>query len=295
MKQKIAAFLLAMAMATTSVMPVFAEERIPTADDTEVTTGEWVDTTSPVLTDELTALFEKAISELTGKNYIPVAHLATQIVDGTNHMFLCREADVAPEVKEVYCLMVIYESPDKSKVSVQEIKASKVETGITDMEGGIQQAKSPEVTPELLEIFQKPYELIDGVQRTPLALVSTQLVNGMNYRFLVKKAPVVPDPEVDYCFITIHKDIEGNVSEVDCISMWDSPELNSNEVTLKRGKKFQLEVINTDQAVKWSTNNKKVATVSKTGKVKAKKKGSAIITATLEDGTALICNVNVTK
>jgi expansin (peptidoglycan-binding protein) len=57
--------------------------------------------------------------------------------------------------------------------------------------------------------------------------------------------------------------------------------LNKKNVTLTVGKSVTLKMKGTKKKVKWSTSNKKVATVSKKGKVKAKKAGKATITAKL--------------
>lgn len=55
--------------------------------------------------------------------------------------------------------------------------------------------------------------------------------------------------------------------------------LNKTKVTLKVGKTYTLKLKNNKKKIKWSTSNKKVATVSSKGKIKAKKKGKATITA----------------
>lgn len=55
--------------------------------------------------------------------------------------------------------------------------------------------------------------------------------------------------------------------------------LNKTKVTVYVGKSVQLKVNNNKKKVKWSTSNKKVAIVSKKGKVKGKKVGKATITA----------------
>lgn len=62
------------------------------------------------------------------------------------------------------------------------------------------------------------------------------------------------------------------------------PKLSKNKVTLTITKKktkptYKLKVKNASGKVKWSSNNKKVATVSKSGKVTAKNKGVAFISA----------------
>lgn len=55
--------------------------------------------------------------------------------------------------------------------------------------------------------------------------------------------------------------------------------LNKKTATVYAGKTLQLKVKNTKKSVKWSTSNKKIATVSKKGLVTAKKDGKATITA----------------
>ncbi len=57
------------------------------------------------------------------------------------------------------------------------------------------------------------------------------------------------------------------------------PKLNYKKVTLPVGKTVTLKVKRAKGKVKWKTNKKKIATVTKKGKVKAKKVGTAKITA----------------
>lgn len=58
------------------------------------------------------------------------------------------------------------------------------------------------------------------------------------------------------------------------------------------GDTLQLSVSGTDQAVTWKSGNASVATVSSKGKVKAKKTGTAVVTATAGEET-LTCKVTV--
>lgn len=70
--------------------------------------------------------------------------------------------------------------------------------------------------------------------------------------------------------------------------------LNKTKATLFVGKKLQLKVKNLKkgQKVSWGSSNKKVASVSKSGKVTAKKAGTANITAKIEK-KKYICKVTV--
>ena len=51
------------------------------------------------------------------------------------------------------------------------------------------------------------------------------------------------------------------------------PKLNKTSVKLRVGKTVKLKLKNNKKKVKWSSANKKIATVNKLGLVKAKKKG----------------------
>ncbi|MBS7182992.1 MAG: Ig-like domain-containing protein [Eubacterium sp.] len=58
-----------------------------------------------------------------------------------------------------------------------------------------------------------------------------------------------------------------------------SIKLNKKKVVVYVGKTVRLKVKNCKKKVKWSSSNKKIATVSKKGKVKGKKPGRVVITA----------------
>ena len=69
--------------------------------------------------------------------------------------------------------------------------------------------------------------------------------------------------------------------------------LNKTSLTLKKGKKSTLKILNVyGKNITWKSSNKKIATVSAKGVVKAVKKGKAVITAKV-DGKTLKCNVKV--
>ena len=71
-----------------------------------------------------------------------------------------------------------------------------------------------------------------------------------------------------------------------------SVKLNKTKATLYIGQSVQLKVKNTKKTVTWTSSDKKIATVDKTGNVKAKKAGTVTITA--KAGTKkLTCKVTV--
>lgn len=70
--------------------------------------------------------------------------------------------------------------------------------------------------------------------------------------------------------------------------------ISKKKATLKVGQSLQLKITGTKGKVKWTSSKKSVATVSSRGLVKAKKKGSATITAKIGK-KKYICKITVKK
>ena len=68
--------------------------------------------------------------------------------------------------------------------------------------------------------------------------------------------------------------------------------LSKTKLTMTTGQTYKLIVKNNKKPVKWSSSKKKVASVTKKGKVTAKKKGKANIIAKVA-GKRLVCKVKV--
>lgn len=79
-----------------------------------------------------------------------------------------------------------------------------------------------------------------------------------------------------------------NVATVEAAAI----KLNKTNLTLIKGNSFQLKLKNSKAKIKWTSSNKKIATVNKNGKVIAKKAGEATISA-IVDNTTYTCTVNV--
>ena len=75
--------------------------------------------------------------------------------------------------------------------------------------------------------------------------------------------------------------------------------LNKTQAGMKKGETLTLKAVvtpskATNKAVKWSSSNKKVATVDKNGKVKALQNGTATIKATAKDGSGVSASCKIT-
>lgn len=80
--------------------------------------------------------------------------------------------------------------------------------------------------------------------------------------------------------------------EMSCEVNVKGPYLNCSRCYLYIGNTQKVKVLDKKGTLKWSTSNKKVATVSKSGKITAKKRGNALIICKV-DGVKLTCSVTV--
>lgn len=68
--------------------------------------------------------------------------------------------------------------------------------------------------------------------------------------------------------------------------------ISKKKAILMAGKTVRPVITGTDSVVTWKSANEKIATVDETGKIKGKKKGKTVITASM-DGISLTCSVTV--
>ena len=84
----------------------------------------------------------------------------------------------------------------------------------------------------------------------------------------------------------------GGIQLTSTSSLAAKVKLNKKSISLQVGKTYKLKVKGTKKKAKWSSNKKKVATVSKKGVVKGKKAGKAKITAKVGK-KKYVCKVTV--
>ena len=78
--------------------------------------------------------------------------------------------------------------------------------------GGYHEAEDKTLTPELTEIFDKAFEGFTGVGYTPVRLEATQVVAGINYKFLAEGISVTEAKSQGTYYVYIYRDLQGNVS-----------------------------------------------------------------------------------
>ena len=176
--------------------------------------GDWKRTDSPELIGKVKKLFEKAFDGLTGASYTPVALLATKTTtSGTQYRVLSKMTLAVPDAEEEYVVVTLSRNW-LGKVELLDIGDALAPTDLVQeqLPGGWSETGSPVMTEEAKAAFQKATEGLLGVSYTPVALLSTQVVAGTNYRILCEATVVYPGAEMHYVVMTIYEDLQGNAS-----------------------------------------------------------------------------------
>ena len=198
-----------------------ADTTTEASDSTQAVLGGWtVNTgTKPGISDEDKALFEKAVKGTDEEGHTPVACIATQLVAGTNHAFLCADT----EGTSSWHVVTVYESLDgKAEViGTTELDPSDIyttdESSDSEIVGGwtVVSEEKGSIPDDAQAAFTKAIEGYTGVSYTPVALLATQVVSGMNYRLLCAGTPVVPDGVTALYVVDVYEDTSGNAEITD--------------------------------------------------------------------------------
>lgn len=172
--------------------------------------GGWTMADSHDITDEQAAIFEKALEGLTGAKYEAVAYIASQLVSGTNHLFLVRVSPVIPDPVEKYALARVYEDLS-GNVRLEEVIETDIETNINGSLGGWQIAESTEVPDDVKAV-------ISDSGLVPVAVSATQVVSGTNYCVFCQSDPSAPDLKDMFCVAYVYKDLKGNAEITDTVN-----------------------------------------------------------------------------
>ena len=196
----------------------FINAEIPPKSDAPIA-GGWSDPESPVVTEELKAIFDKAM-EPVDMDYAPVALLKQQLVSGMNYLFLCK---ANPGSGETYSFVKVYADLEGG-AEMTEVTATDVPTRIDyePVDGGVGAPETPELTDEVKAAFEKASSKLLGVDYKPVALLSCQTVAGQIYEILCESSVVYPGAPTNYSFVTVFADLEGEAEITNVITLDDA-------------------------------------------------------------------------
>lgn len=203
--------LLAGSAVSVSAAPALNTAVIASAEENGIS-GSWKQPASPELTAKVKSVFDKAFDGLVGASYTPVALLATRTtISGTEYRVLCKTAIVYPGAQEQYTVVTLSKNW-LGKASIQEIGDALCPTELSGEPamGGWQETVSPALTKDALSAFDKATDGLVGVDYTPIALLSTQVVAGTNYRILCEATGVYPGAETHYVVMTVYEGLDGS-------------------------------------------------------------------------------------
>ena len=168
------------------------------------------DIETAVLTDESKEAFDTAMASYDGDELEPAALLATQIVAGKNYAYLAKAKDKAD-----WYVVVVYQDlqGNASVTSANEINTGNPMTTEPapkeHIVGGwaIEPSGDLNTLPtEIQDAFKSAAEEYEDVFLTPLAILETQVVAGMNYTILCHGVTSGDDPVEAIYFATFYVD-----------------------------------------------------------------------------------------
>lgn len=186
-------------------------------DDSFPIDGGWTTPESPVVTEDIMKAVESVA--LDGVSYLPVAVLKTQVVAGVNYRLLCVKMPVVAEEAEVYYSLLTLNVDAENNASFKDIVDTAWPAGKGDGAGSWIHTDSPEVTIDAQAALELAAVSDVGVSYDALALIETQVVEGINYLLVCDVAAVAPESAPVLSFVVVNAGADGSASITDVVTI----------------------------------------------------------------------------
>ena len=216
----------------------------------------------------------------------------TRMVDTTSTSYI--DKDVSSGKNYTYTVRCINSSAtkftsgyDSKGKSVKYISAPKI-TKAESVDGGVKISWNKSNGAEKYRVYYKSRKgWTRMVDTTSTSYIDKDVSSGKTYTYTVRcinSSATKFTSGYDSKGVTVTTSVKPSVK------------LDKTNLTLTKGKTYTLKttVTGTNKAVSWSSSNSSVASVDKNGKVTAKTKGTATITAKA-DGVSASCKVTVNE
>ena len=184
---------------------------------TKQAVDDWVvyDGTTPAYTDDEKAVFDQAVESAANADYELVRVLGTQVVAGTNYVFLARDATVAADPHASWYVVVAYQDlqgkvslTSAEPVDLADLKTtSKVSapnvTGGWELRDPANAVLEPK---EAGDAFAKASESYADAALYPIATLGSQTEEGTSYLVLCEGIPTSQDARAQLYLATLHVD-----------------------------------------------------------------------------------------
>lgn len=181
--------------ATTAEQTTEASAAETSSETTAAETTQAAPAVSTEVTPELSDLFDQALDGFVGVGYTPKFYLGSFDNGGTVHCFLCESTVVTANPVSYWSFVFITDDgagnvgigkvcqPDYTCIDFYDGDFLATEVQTEPVPGGWEETMDYEVTDEILAEFR----IANGIY-TPIALLATQVVSGMNYIYLATDA-----------------------------------------------------------------------------------------------------------
>lgn len=181
-------------------------------------------------------MFNTAIDTFTDAEVKAVALLGTQLVNGTNYMFLAEEYPENENFDPTYKIVIIHASTDGKAIvtssadfDFENYTNIEIADASEPIVGGWTVAapgKLGMISQEhIQEIFDEGSKKITDVTFNPIDVIATQVVSGTNYAILCYGKTASETPKEGIYLVTLYEDLDGN-SEITTVAHIDLASLN---------------------------------------------------------------------
>ena len=183
-------------------------EEISETNESAPITGGWAINNNFKAIDNVNAMsaFEKATEDLVGYRYDVAAVLGSQIVAGTNYLYLCRAEMAVPDAKPEYVIIKVYEDLEGNAEVTGSLRL------LEGKEGWEYNDANPymEENEEVKAAFDKALEGLTGVEHKPIAYIGHK---DNSYAVLTKITITSVEPLTSLSMVYITKTDSGAMSD----------------------------------------------------------------------------------
>ena len=186
-----------------SILTKEAEEISETNESAPIT-GGWAINNDFDGIDDANAMsaFEKATEDLDGYRYDVAAVLGSQIVAGTNYLYLCRAEMVVPDAKPEYVILKVYEDLEGNAEITGSLRLLEGKEGWEYNDANPYMDENEEVN----DAFDKALEGLTGVEYKPIAYIGHK---DNSYAVLTKITITSVEPLTSLSMVYITKTDSG--------------------------------------------------------------------------------------
>ena len=185
----------------------------------EVLSGGWTineEFDSSACSEEEIEILNKALEGFVGQGFTPIAVLGTQVVVGTNYMYLCEGTTVTAEPQKALKIVVVYKDLE-GNATINDVYDFNIEDHLEDNDEQSEElAGGWTINENILtsesELFDKAFEEFVGAEYKPVVCLADQLVAGFNHAYLAIQTLVTAEPATRLAIVNIYEDLDGNCS-----------------------------------------------------------------------------------